>query len=81
MTMLKKLALASVVVGVTAMTAGCAGRHDSGYYDDGYHDSRWDHDYDRWRDRHDGDNGRSDEKRVRVCDADGSDCHWEYRER
>lgn len=27
------------------------------------------------------DSRRDDSRRVRVCDADGDNCHWEYRER
>jgi hypothetical protein len=75
---LKKLVLASAVVSLTTFAAGCASRYD----DDGYSytDNGYRHrDYNgstRWHDRHD-----SDSKRVRVCDEDGDDCHWEYRER
>lgn len=59
-----------------AMTiAGCA----SGYYDDdGYYGHRTyygDHRY------HDSYRDSDDSTRVRVCDADGDDCHWEYRRR
>lgn len=75
--LLKKFALAGAVVSVTLLAAGCASRYDNdGYYsDDGYRHRDYDHGT-RWRDRHD-----SDTKRVRVCDEDGDDCHWEYRNR
>jgi major membrane immunogen (membrane-anchored lipoprotein) len=75
---LKKFALAGAVVSVTLLAAGCASRYDDdgySYSDNGYRHRGYDRG-DHWRDHHD-----SDDKRVRVCDEDGSDCHWEYRER
>lgn len=57
------------------LATGCASRgyyDERGYYNDGYHDR-----YDRYHDRDSNRGGNTD--RVRVCDADGDDCHWEYR--
>jgi hypothetical protein len=65
----------------TALAAGCAYDDDAydrgGYYDDGgYYSGRTYHRDDQYRDR----DGRDDHaSRVRVCDDDGSNCHWEYR--
>lgn len=73
---IKKFALAGAVVSVTLLAAGCASRYDDdgyAYTDNGYRHHDYDHGT-RWR--HD-----SDSKRVRVCDEDGDDCHWEYRDR
>jgi len=67
-----KLACVLAVASLGLFAAGCGG----GYYDDdgyGHHQRYWHDDRDSYRDR--GDDGQ----RVRVCDADGSDCHWEYR--
>jgi major membrane immunogen (membrane-anchored lipoprotein) len=75
---IKKFALAGAVVSVTLLAAGCASRYDDdgyAYTDSGYRHHDYDHST-RWRDHHD-----SDQKRVRVCDEDGDDCHWEYRDR
>lgn len=96
MTRLGKLALATVAASVLLVVGGCAGRYHDDYYDNGYDNGYYDngssyrdgehwrdrHRRDDWRDRRDDWRDRSDnDKRVRVCDADGSDCHWEYRER
>jgi hypothetical protein len=81
---MRKIALIGAVVSVLVMAGGCASRYDDGYYDNNGSYSRY-HDRDhRWRDRHDRDDWRDrgdTDRRVRVCDADGSDCHWEYRGR
>lgn len=63
---------------IGAMTiAGCA----SGYYDDdGYYGHRTYYG-ERYGDRRYRDSYRDTSTRVRVCDADGDDCHWEYRRR
>jgi|GEM_PF-1427423 len=64
--------------GIALFAAGCA-YHDDGYGYNGRHDRAWhDRDGDQYRDR---DNYHDDNRgdRVRVCDADGDDCHWEYR--
>jgi hypothetical protein len=78
MSILTKITLGGALF-AALLLGGCASRYDDGYgtyYDsDGTqhwrHGEHWDRDRD---DVHDG-------KKVRVCDADGSDCHWEYRER
>lgn len=85
MTRLGKFALAGAMASVLVMAGGCASRYDdTGYYDNSgsYHDT-W-RDREHWRDRQDGQDwrDRSDsQKRVRVCDEDGDNCHWEYRDR
>ncbi|MDE2183679.1 MAG: hypothetical protein KGJ78_11730 [Alphaproteobacteria bacterium] len=68
------LKAAVLVAGLAAIVGGCA----SGYYDrDGnyhyYHGGYYDRD--GYYNRHD-----SDRDRRWVCDADGDDCHWEYRQ-
>ncbi len=70
-------AKAALVVGILAVVAGgCAsGYDDDGYYHHSYSGDRYydnDHNSRYWRDHNTSD-------RVRVCDADGDDCHWEYR--
>ncbi len=68
-----KIALVGATLAVLA--AGCA----SGYYDDdsyyqrSYYGSSYGHGYYQDRD------GYTNGDRVRVCDDDGDDCHWEYR--
>lgn len=72
---MRKIALLTAA-GLALFTAGCA-YHDNGYNHDPYwHDRDGDHyrDHDSYRDDNRG-------ERVRVCDADGDDCHWEYRRR
>ncbi len=67
----RKVLIGAGLIGAT-LAAGCAyddGYHDrGGRYDDGYYDR--DHNYDRDRD--------DQSRRVRVCDDDGYNCHWEY---
>lgn len=75
----KTLAVAAAVLVSVTFAAGCASRYDR--HDDAYGYSQRDHRGEQWRGRHDRDEWRGDTKKVRVCDADGSDCHWEYRER
>jgi hypothetical protein len=85
-----KAALLGLGLTGAMLAGGCA----AGYYDDDgyYHRDRSDsYYYDRNGERHWGGdrewNSRDrswrdrDDTRVRVCDADGSDCHWEYRRR
>lgn len=76
MTHLGKIALLGF--GVAALAGGCAAHSydDDGYYRRGRADSYYRDHGDRayWGDR-------NNEDRVRVCDADGDDCHWEYRRR
>jgi hypothetical protein len=91
MTKLMKLVLVGAAVGMVA--GGCASRYndyDNGYYDANGSYSRYDRtqhwrDRDHWRDHNDRSDWRGDrhdnDRRVRVCDADGDDCHWEYRDR
>ncbi len=83
MTHLKQFALVAAAASILAVAGGCASRYDDGY--SGYYDNNGRYDRDRdehWRDHHDRDAWHGDnDKRVRVCDADGSDCHWETRER
>ena len=85
---LKTIGLGVAVLGAVLL-GGCTSRYDDStgtyYSSDGY---RYHHDRDgtRW-DRHDRDGDATnrddwhDAKKVRVCDADGDDCHWEYRQR
>ncbi len=69
---------AALVVGILAVLAGgCASGYDDGYYHNSHYGDRdryYDNDHNSryWSDRNSSD-------RVRVCDADGDDCHWEYR--
>lgn len=63
---------------IGALTAaGCA--YDDGYDHGSYYSDR-DHYYGD-RDHHDSYRNTDDSRRVRVCDADGDDCRWEYRRR
>jgi hypothetical protein len=70
--------LSAGLIGAAA-AGGCAGE----YYDnDGYHNGSYRHDSYYGDRRHRGSYRDSDDStRVRVCDADGDDCHWEYRRR
>lgn len=69
-------AKAAFVVGLLAVVAGgCASGYDDGYYRNSYSGDRYydsDHSSRYWSDHNTSD-------RVRVCDSDGDDCHWEYR--
>jgi hypothetical protein len=75
----KAALLSAGVIGALA-AGGCAGRYDDDYYGRSYYDDNGYRHHDRDRDSyrgHDRDwNDRSN--RVRVCDADGDDCHYEY---
>ena len=72
---------ASAVLAVAAL-AVLAGGCDAGYYDgDGYYHHRDSYYRDRDARDRDYDRDRSTANRVRVCDSDGDDCHWEYRQR
>ena len=69
-----KTALLGAGLTLAVFAAGCGSSgyyDDAGYYHRGYHDSYYG---DRYRDS-------DSSERVRVCDADGDDCHWEYRRR
>lgn len=70
--------LGAGLIGALA-SAGCASRY---YEDDGYSGHRTYYG-ERYGDRRYQDSYRDtdDSRRVRVCDADGDDCHWEYRRR
>jgi hypothetical protein len=68
MTRSVKAALVGATLAVVA--AGCA-------YDDDYYGHRSYYGHSTYRDRDDSYRDRGD--RVRVCDPDGDDCHWEYR--
>lgn len=72
MSNLGKAALFGLGLAGAVLAGGCA---PGTYDDDGYyrHDRAYRHDSHEqdWRDR----------ERVRVCDADGDNCHWEYRRR
>jgi hypothetical protein len=69
------LKAAVALAGLAIVAAGCA----DGYYDhDGYYHYYRHGYYDN--DRHyRGDRDEDRYNRRWVCDADGDDCHWEYR--
>jgi hypothetical protein len=76
----RKAALLGGALTFAVAAGGCA----SGYYDrDGYYNARPDssHYGNRYdRDRYDTNRDREDHaRRLRVCDEDGDNCHWEYR--
>lgn len=77
---LSKIAALGLALTGAALLGGCT----SGYYDnDGYYHGYRHRDSSYYSgdrdDRYWGD--RDESRRVRVCDADGDDCHWEYRRR
>lgn len=73
-----KTALLGVGLVGALFAGGCGGR----YYHDDYYGSRYSDRGYYHHDRDDDDYYRdSHRQRVRVCDADGDDCHWEYRDR
>lgn len=71
---LKIAAAAAGLLGLTAV-AGCA----PGYYDNqGYWHNSYHRQYDNDRDGYYHHSG--DRDRRWVCDSDGDDCHWSYRD-
>ena len=81
---MKTIALAGAVLGLVAFAGGCSSRYDDGYGEGYYDHSGTYYRYERdphWRDHRDRDGWQGSDRgeRVRVCDADGDNCHWEYR--